>query len=148
MSKNKGFTLIELLVVIAIIGILAAVVLASLNSARDSANDASVKSQLANMRAQAEIFYTQNGNYAAADGTEGQCTDDADSSPSILTADETGSIANLIAGVDGNNGSASVTCSVQTDQWAVSSALADGTAFCVDSTGSSASSTASGGVCP
>ena len=37
---KKGFTLIELLVVIAIIGILSAVVLTSLNSSRDKAQDA------------------------------------------------------------------------------------------------------------
>jgi len=62
MKKNQGFTLIELLVVIAIIGILASVVLASLNSARNKGADAAVKSNLANARAQAEIFYDSNGN--------------------------------------------------------------------------------------
>ena len=55
--KQKGFTLIELLVVIAIIGILATIVLASLNSARVKANDVAVKSNLDNARAQAELFY-------------------------------------------------------------------------------------------
>ena len=62
MNKNKGFTLIELLVVIAIIGILASVVLASLNSARNKASDVAVKTNLANARAQADLFYDSNGN--------------------------------------------------------------------------------------
>ena len=57
MNKNKGFTLIELLVVIAIIGILASVVLASLNSARAKGKDAAIKSQLSSMRADAELIY-------------------------------------------------------------------------------------------
>lgn len=60
---KRGFTLIELLVVIAIIGILASVVLASLNSARDKGTDAANKSNLNNIRAQAEIVYDDDGNY-------------------------------------------------------------------------------------
>lgn len=64
MKRNKGFTLIELLVVIAIIGILSSVVLASLNSARAKGNDAAIKSNLSNIRAQAEILYDSNGCYS------------------------------------------------------------------------------------
>ena len=63
MNLKKGFTLIELLVVVAIIGILASVVLASLTSARSKGKDAAVFAQLSNMRAQAELYYSSNGNY-------------------------------------------------------------------------------------
>ena len=54
---TKGFTLIELLVVIAIIGILASVVLVSLQSARKRGNDARVISSVQQIRTALETDY-------------------------------------------------------------------------------------------
>ncbi len=61
-NKQTGFTLIELLVVVAIIGILASVVLASLNSARVKARDAKRMSDIQQIRNAIEMYITANGH--------------------------------------------------------------------------------------
>jgi prepilin-type N-terminal cleavage/methylation domain-containing protein len=60
-KKEQGFTLIELLVVIAIIGILAAMVITNLRTARAKARDASAITSMSSARAEAENFYDDNG---------------------------------------------------------------------------------------
>ena len=141
-TQNRGFTLIELLVVIAIIGILASVVLASLNTARAKGADAAIKSQLANLRAQAEIYYDTNSGYSSA---------------AIATLPATGCSAatslfldtvfvNAITSLTSAAGSAPVctlggTSGQKASKWAMSSALKVSGNWCVDSNGQSISGT-------
>lgn len=62
-EKNKGFTLMEVLVVTAIMGILAAVVLTSLNNSRESAYVATAQTQLNNIHIAMEIMFYDTGIY-------------------------------------------------------------------------------------
>lgn len=63
-SKSKaGFTLIELLVVISIIGLLASVVMASVNSARIKARDAKRKAEMREFTQGFEFYYDSYGSY-------------------------------------------------------------------------------------
>lgn len=129
MKSNRGFTLIELLVVIAIIGILSSVVLASLTTARTRGQVAAVQSQLSNMRAQAELYYSTTGNnsYGAAS---------TDCSTGALFSGTNG-LGTLIAGAQSSG--ATITCSASTTAWSVVAAY-NNVNYCVDSTGFSGTS--------
>jgi len=64
--KQKGFTLIELLVVIAIIGLLASIVLASLNTARVKARDVRRMADLKQIQTALEMYYGDKGYYPSS----------------------------------------------------------------------------------
>ncbi len=141
----RGFTIIELLVVIAIIGILSAVVLASLSTARSKGKDASAEESMSGLRAQNEIYYGGAGanSYGAAgaetvsvagvvSGATGACGDVGASAAqagavALLTsiAANAGHTANCRVGVNGATWEADVQLNSQTG-------LAN---FCADSSG-------------
>lgn len=64
-NGTSGFTLIELLVVIAIIGLLASVVLLSLNSARAKSRDAKRIADVKLIANAMELYYNENSSYPA-----------------------------------------------------------------------------------
>ncbi len=137
LGHARGFTLIELLVVIAIIGILASVVLASLNTARDKGASAAVKSNLNNARAQAEIFY-DNG-VAGVHTYEGVCANAGTSVIGPLVSAAASSGGTVYTTGDATVQSAAVSvCHDAAAGWAAAASLMGTTsAWCVDSTGAS-----------
>jgi len=68
--KEKGFSLIELLVVVSLIGILATLVLANLNAARQRGRDAQRKSDLRNLQTALRLYYNDYGKYPTDDSGE------------------------------------------------------------------------------
>ncbi len=73
MKHNRGFTLIELLVVIAIVGIMSAIVLSQLNTARSKGNDAAARSAFRNLGNVGVIYYYDVNN----ESYNGICTNQA-----------------------------------------------------------------------
>jgi prepilin-type N-terminal cleavage/methylation domain-containing protein len=153
-KTTEGFTLIELLVVIAIIGILSAVVLASLNTARQKGQDASIQSDLNNLRSQAAIYFSANSNYSSLGSDDNSsCTDAA---AGTMFADDA-TMASQLSAVNTANGGAGMSCNVTADgsAYAASAKLvaSSGSEYCVDSTGvgtttSSASPLGTATACP
>lgn len=65
MKRAYGFTIVELLIVIVVIAILAVISIVAYNGVSSSANDATVKSDLANMAKKIQMIHAQDGEYPA-----------------------------------------------------------------------------------
>jgi len=112
-----------------------------LNTARSKGADAAIKSNLANMRAQAELYYDTNNNYGAAlyYDAAGAC----DTAGTGVFGDAT--IRSAFAAAETASGATTGVCSVTAtgSGWAVSMPL-KGTStnsWCVDSSGASKQTT-------
>lgn len=59
--RGAGFTIVELLVVIVVVGILASITIVAFNGIQNRANDAAVKSDLANAAKKLTLWKIENG---------------------------------------------------------------------------------------
>ena len=128
--QENGFTLIELLVVISIIGVLASVVLVSLDSTKNKAKDAIIQNSISQVRAVAELSKDDNGDFDSV------CDD-----PNI-----TGIIATNVSDNEGT-----LVCNDNADEYCVSSNLNNGGHVCVDDLTTlkfNAAGCGAGTVCP
>jgi prepilin-type N-terminal cleavage/methylation domain-containing protein len=155
MKKNfkKGFTLIELLVVIAIIGILSAIVIVNLNSARNKAQDTAIKAQASQLKNTAAVYYDDNG-YGYSTAAVGSVIALQNCPTAVASPGNFGSTffanAEAVQALNGmaKNAGRAVKCSLgsgtpNSQSWVVTSSLRNSTKFwCVDSSGSAREITA------
>lgn len=140
-SALRGFTLIELLVVIAIIGILSAVVLASLNTARQKGSNAAVQSDLKSIQTQAAIYYSNNSSYGTATGETTITTTNVSSLPGVFGSPV---IKNALSQAlkRGGSGTSSYSIGLGGNSYAVAVSLQGGNWFCVDDSGTGTTTSA------
>lgn len=152
---QKGFTILELLVVIAVIGILATIVFAAVNGARAKGADKAIISDLASLRTEAGLFYSNNGetygsyNSGNAPGITAHCPSTLTATPGSLFDAASSTNAQVINNAlkDANKQSIntfdaggryqSARCIATGSTWAVAVALKTNTgrSWCVDSNG-------------
>jgi prepilin-type N-terminal cleavage/methylation domain-containing protein len=141
-SFSKGFTLIELLVVIAIIGILSAIVTASLNSARNKGATAAVYATFHQIANQAALYRASSSDFGKSVSSCGSGV----FSDSIIQSAE----VNILA-----NAASTATLSCYTDsngnKWTISVSplkTTTPTSWCIDNSGNLGAKTAnSDGTC-
>ncbi len=122
MYRSHGFTIVELLVVIAIIGILATVILSSLDGAREEGVGAKIKSELVSLVKRANIEESSLFTYDLVCGSNG-----------ITQSTE---IAYIEAVIERFSPEA-IVCNSSTEAFAVSAALSATEYWCVDNQGAS-----------
>lgn len=136
---TKGFTLIELLVVIAIIGILASVVLVSLNSARNKGKAGRIQVEAAQLRTELESRY-DGTTYPLENGSGGARDEIYTNAPWTNAADN---LTKLRTDIKAQGGDIKIYSSGAKKDYAIyalfPTALTGG--YCVDSTGGTQSYT-------
>ncbi|MDR3571019.1 MAG: type II secretion system protein, partial [Candidatus Pacebacteria bacterium] len=136
-AKAKGFTLIELLVVIAIIGLLASIILASLNSARGKGKDTRIMSDISEMRSKIEAEASVNGQYSVGSN---YCITAAN------TIGSSGSCSSLVGDITAQGGAFAAQASSSGFSLYTTSPLSTGAYYCVDSRGNGSTTVSADGA--